>query len=152
MVLHAVQPPSISRSPPCQHVTHLDMCLAWVRAVGSGAGDLNASSLPHSASDTDSVGDLSVFAVSLCDGVGGGLLACKARTANLQAHIVESGTRLRQLVCSHFLRVTAESDILTLDIDSRVSRVDSAQWELLILIGGPPMPAIFTPWVRNIWF
>ena len=101
-------------------------------------GNCSAGSLPSADSDADLVGDRSVFVVSLYDGVGGGLLACQARTPKVQAHIVESEPLTSVSSSVLIPHVTADSDILILDMDSLLSRVDSAQWELLILIGGPP--------------
>ena len=87
----------------------------------------------------DDVGDLPVFLVSLCDGIGGALLACTQRASNIEAHVVESAPAFLNLVSLHVSRVTTEADVLTMDVDSLLSRTDSADWELLLLIGGPPV-------------
>ena len=117
--------------------------------VGVGVADTGAelslsaasSHEPAPASTTSSgaaAGDLPVFLVSPCDGIGGALLACRRRSANVQAHVVEAAPELRDLVQRHCPHVTFEEDALSMDADALVSRVEPADWELLFLIGAPP--------------
>ena len=129
-ILHSSTPLVIS--PPASSSTSLGS-----GPEGRGAGFSHAATALGSSA-VDAVGDLEVFMVSVCDGIGGGLLACASRTPNMQAHIVESDPHLLALVQSHFPHATSDPDILTLDIDSLISRINSCQWEVLLLIGGPP--------------
>ena len=94
--------------------------------------------MPTVASDVDLIGDLPVFVISFCDGVGGALLACQQRTPDIEAHVVESDASLRHLVGHHFPRTTTDPDAPTMDVESLLARVDSAHWELLVLIGATP--------------
>ena len=120
---------------------------------GRGKGVRSESYLPSADSDADLIGGLPVFVVSLCDGISGALLACKERTPDVQAHAVESDANLRELFCHHFPQISIDPDVLTMDVDSLISRVDySAHWELLILVGGPPANLFFSFGVPQSWF
>ena len=127
----------------CCHPFAFSQPLKDSQSSGSGQGGREVGSrtvqpVSSGADHGDGAGDLPVFLVSLCDGLGGALLACHQRTPNIQAHVVESDSALRNLVCHHFPHTATDSDVLTMDIDSLLSRIDSAHWELLLLIGGPP--------------
>ena len=89
---------------------------------------------------TDAVEKLKVFLVSICDGIGGATAAFGDR-ADVVTHIVECDDAIRSFTQTR-LRCTADRFVEEVDIPALVSRVNSATWDVLFLVGGPPVSAL----------
>ena len=86
----------------------------------------------------EEVEDYKVFVISLCDGMGGGLVAVTTKTARMRGHVVEKEEHLREFVCGKFPGATASTMVEAFDIEAVLAEVEKEDPDALMLIMGPP--------------
>ena len=81
---------------------------------------------------------LRVFVISLCDGIGGAIVAVTARTCNVKGFIAEKEDNLRDSVLGKRPKFQGVAMVEDVDIKVLVKLVDEAKPDTVMLIMGPP--------------